>query len=291
MRKGTQSYEKDEKKKSKPSSSSFSPYVLVVLIVLAIGGYAAYNSNESKSLLRLYGDKSSNNTEQIPLGSFMKQSITSKTPESQVVVDDCSAQWRPDKLIGRCFGLKAHTEFAEMKDIPVIASAEECKAMCCRLGDKCVSWQYWSGTSTCKMGDAVRLGDESAGTPLWCEPNPPVTWNGYKIKSRIQSERERERERETNEASAKECTIGDKLPTQCFGMGPERKGTSPPYDRLNTEACAAACCKAKGCVMWQELPNRGCFFSDDNQEHYCDEYLGTFDGGRKCVKGFCGEKE
>jgi len=29
----------------------------------------------------------------------------------------CKGSWRPDKLVGRCFGLKLHNEYEELKSI------------------------------------------------------------------------------------------------------------------------------------------------------------------------------
>lgn len=191
-----------------------------------------------------------------------------------VVTDACANLWRPDKLVGRCFGLKTHTEFTEVKDVAIVQTADQCKAMCCKLDTKCVTWQYWTGDKVCKMGGPVRLGTETADTALWCEPNPPVKWNGSKIKSR---------------KTDGTCDFGDSLTAQCFGLGPERRHASG--SQLSAVACASACCANKGCTMWQQLPERGCYYNDDNHEHYCEAYVGTFEGGRKCVKGFCGGKE
>lgn len=186
-------------------------------------------------------------------------------------LDKCEKLWRPDRLHGRCFGLTTHTEVKDVKDTKV-ESADDCKDICCSLGDACVSWQYIEGSKTCKVGGPVRNGHEQADTGNWCEPNPPVKWNGNKMKS---------------QSASGLCEWGETLTTQCFGLGPERMSASG--GRLNAKECAAACCAKKGCSLWQELPDRGCYFSEG--EHYCDPYLGSYDGQRKCVPGFCGGKE
>jgi len=69
-------------------------------------------------------------------------------------IDKCEKQWRSDKLLGRCFGLTTHSEVKELskeQQSKVIQSADECKALCCEMGEACVSWQYASGTKTCKV--------------------------------------------------------------------------------------------------------------------------------------------
>lgn len=196
-----------------------------------------------------------------------KESAHQKHPKRP---DKCEKLWRPDRLHGRCFGLTTHTDMKEAKDVK-IESADDCKDLCCTLAEACVSWQYIEGSKICKVGGPVRNGNEQGDIGNWCEPNPPVKWNGNKMKS---------------QTAPGKCEWGDRLTTQCFGLGPERM--SADGGRLNAEECAAACCAKKGCAMWQELPDRGCFFSEG--EHYCDPYLGTYDGGRKCVPGYCGGK-
>ncbi len=81
----------------------------------------------------------------------------------------CKGLWRPDELPGKCFGLResskipAAAAFRSNSNIissssssassgPVgalaeggvgaIGSAEECRRLCCFLGDECVTWQY-----------------------------------------------------------------------------------------------------------------------------------------------------
>ena len=90
------------------------------------------------------------------------------------------------------------------------------------------------------------------------EPNAPVSWNGNKLKAK----------------TGDQCEWGATLPTQCFGLGPERLSPAPAKSRLSAAECAAACCVTKGCTMWQELPGRGCYYSDDAEDHYCDPVSG-----------------
>ena len=71
----------------------------------------------------------------------------------------------PEKLPGRCFGLKKHSEFSELSSIKVIKSSDECRSVCCNLESKCVSWQYQQATKECKLGGVMRLGLEVTGTP------------------------------------------------------------------------------------------------------------------------------
>eukprot|EP01041_Mallomonas_annulata_P003788 gene3788-7522_t len=280
-------YSKGDSDTFKKTSWRSSSRIKAILAFMAVMGIIltliSYNRHD-----KLFSSSSSVNSQSdqvtpvAEMGSVRgaKEAISNSKPKgttkakSIVKQDKCEKQWRPDRLIGRCFGLKMQSELPDIKDLPKINSTEECRDMCCAMGDKCVTYQFADGTKTCKMGDPVRLGGESADTALWCEPNAPVRWNGFKIKSR----------------EGGKCTSGDPLPSQCFGMGPERmsEGTN---SRMNAKDCAAACCAKDKCRMWQELPDRGCYFSWDDEEHYCDPYLGTFDGARKCIPGFCGGKE
>lgn len=188
----------------------------------------------------------------------------------------CKGLWRSEKLVGRCFGLSVSNTYSEFRDI-VVESSEQCRRMCCNMEDKCVSWQYQAKTKECKLGGIIRLGTEAANTHEWCEPLPPAKWNGKRLLSR--------------DAEGK-CTWGAEVPTQCFGLGPERKSNAGLS--LSASECEAACCafseNGKRCTMWQEIPGRGCYFNAADGI-FCEEYKGTFDGGRKCVPGVCGGKE
>jgi hypothetical protein len=190
----------------------------------------------------------------------------------------CKNHWRHARLLGRCFGLTSHKEFVpELKDLEITTS-EDCRALCCNLGEKCISWQYFSNPQDpsvheCKLTDKIiRLGTEATGTPDWCDPHPPSKWNGHRVVSR------------NGDGT---CKWGDGLPSQCFGLGDERKvnGSS-----LSTESCADACCKDPACGIWQEVPGRGCYYNKD-EGIWCDKDPGVYDGARKCVKGFCDGRE
>jgi hypothetical protein len=188
----------------------------------------------------------------------------------------CKKLWRKDRLVGRCFGLTLHSQFPELISVKTVNSPVECRTLCCNLGEKCVTWQYAIKAKECKLGPPVRLGLESAPTGDWCEPLPPGKWNGQRLLER---------------ASINKCEWGDRLPTQCFGLGPEQLNTT--NGRLNTEACQQACCASRGCKMWQELPSRGCYFGSgdgvwcEKADASQEEYVGT----RKCIPKFCGGLE
>lgn len=185
----------------------------------------------------------------------------------------CKKLWRPDHVLGKCVAqLKPHFEFEELKDIAIVKNARDCRSICCNLGEKCVTWQYQNSTQSCKMGPPVRLGLEGAPTADWCDPFPPAVWNG---------------KRKSSKSLPGKCVWEEDVPNQCFGQGPEIKG--PNDERLNTEQCAEKCCNNSKCVLWQELPDRGCY-NGDNEKVWCDKKQGAFEGGRKCVPKFCGGK-
>jgi hypothetical protein len=184
----------------------------------------------------------------------------------------CKGLWRPENLPGKCFGLRPHGDYDEAKHIPVVHSSKECRALCCNLGDKCISWQYHAATKVCRFGMIVRLGLEATGTSDWCDPSPPAQWNGNRLVSRVGGQ----------------CIWGETIPTQCFGFGPERLKNDKP---LNTEQCAAACCEDKDCGMWQEIPGRGCYFSRKEGIFCAASIEEPYEGGRKCVPGYCGGLE
>jgi len=186
----------------------------------------------------------------------------------------CKGIWRPEKLVGRCFGLKPFYEIPELKRIKQVTNAGDCKALCCNLGTKCATWQF-QAPGDCQLGGTVRLGFEGANTVDWCEPHAPAKWNGRYLASRnVESDR-------------KVCTWAEELPNQCFGLGPER--LSAKKTSLNTEECAQACCDDSECGMWQEIPGRGCYFN--KRGGWCDVPRTAYDGGRKCIKNFCGGME
>jgi hypothetical protein len=95
--------------------------------------------------------------------------------------DKCRADWADLSIVGRCFGLKTHSEYPTLKHISLVQDANQCKSLCCGLGNKCVTWQYWVDIKLCKLGKAVRIGKEHANTELWCDSEPPITWAGEKL--------------------------------------------------------------------------------------------------------------
>ena len=195
---------------------------------------------------------------------YLSQSKTDKGGKKKT----CKGIWRPEELVGKCFGFKL---FSELPDHPAnITKPSECRSFCCSLGDKCVSWQFETTQGLCKVGGIARLGLEATGTPDWCDPYPDMKWNGRTLSSRSPSGK---------------CEWDAHLPKQCYGLGPERKSTSG--DALNTEGCAEACCKDSNCQIWQELPGRGCYFSSKSEASCSKDPERFYTGGRKCIPGFC----
>eukprot|EP01035_Chromulina_nebulosa_P021053 gene21053-27280_t len=176
----------------------------------------------------------------------------------------CRKLWRPDNLPGKCFGLKLHNEYEELKHLTTVTNAGDCRSLCCNIGDKCITWQYQNSSSECKLGPPVRLGSEGADTGDWCEPNPPGKWNGYRLISK----------------SNNQCEWGEQLPNQCFGFGPEVMTND--NKRHTTNSCADACCQSDKCDMWQEMEGRGCYIGSKSSV-WCDKEQGAFEGGRKCI--------
>lgn len=60
----------------------------------------------------------------------------------------CAHLWRPDNLPGKCFGLRPYNEYDELRDIKKVQSPNECKGLCCLLGEQCVTWQYQNVTGS-----------------------------------------------------------------------------------------------------------------------------------------------
>lgn len=203
-------------------------------------------------------------------------------------VKSCKGLWRPNELVGKCFGLHETSQLegasAELKN-KKFETADDCRKLCCILEDKCVTWQWQEQTKKCLVGPIVRLGMEGCDSKAvgpemskhcgnWCEPLPPSKWNGRRVMSR--------------DGNTGECTWGDHLPSQCFGLGPEKLKNKETKEKYNADECAMACCKDKSCDTWQEYPGRGCYFGATN---HCEKYLGSYVGGRKCVRGHCGGME
>lgn len=186
----------------------------------------------------------------------------------------CKGLWRQDHVLGRCVAqIKPHSDFDELKDVAVVLNAKDCRSICCNLGEKCVTWQYQASTQICKLGPPVRLGLEAAPTGDWCDPNPPAVWNGR---------------RKALNSTPGHCAWIEDLPNQCFGQGPEIKSSSG--GRLSTKQCEEYCCNNSNCILWQELPDRGCYNGNEKRV-WCDKKQGAFEGGRKCVPKFCGGLE
>lgn len=59
--------------------------------------------------------------------------------------DKCADIWRKEELVGRCFGLKSLSEYKDGKvEVPdAVATSEDCKRLCCKLGSNCVTWQVY----------------------------------------------------------------------------------------------------------------------------------------------------
>ena len=89
--------------------------------------------------------------------------VVGTPPSNRLLEEDlCANHWREDRLVGRCFGLKTLQEYKE-GGIEVPASVNtvlECRSLCCKLGENCVTYQYWNEDKVCKLGGPVRLGDE-----------------------------------------------------------------------------------------------------------------------------------
>jgi hypothetical protein len=118
-----------------------------------------------------------------PVVQVIPHPASSSNKEAGAVVEDnCAAEWDSVTIVGRCFGLKTHTEYPEFKHVPLVSDAQQCRALCCQLGNKCISWQYWTDIKLCKLGGAVRIGHEHAKTDLWCDSEPPIVWSGEKVK-------------------------------------------------------------------------------------------------------------
>ena len=124
-----------------------------------------------------------------------------------------------------------------------VDTEDECRKLCCFLGDECVTWQYQLDSKRCFIGPVVRFGLEKCNGKIfgnicgnWCEPNEPIKWHGKKILSR---------DRDTGQ-----CIWGDDLPSQCFGYGPEKFNTANGQkERMSTSECRESCCKDKRCQV------------------------------------------
>ena len=182
---------------------------------------------------------------------------------------DSSCSWRPDVLVGRCFGLR-RVDKSQFPD--AWRSVQGCMAHCCSLSDDvhmpdgrvCVTFQFHRRKG-CFVGRNVRLGLEAAKTPNWCEPVKPAAWTGFRLLERRTAE------------DAEDCDWDeqDELDTQCFGFGPEIAGVD------SAEACARECCRdEEKCSMWQFRGDKGCF---TGKAHSCDDDNDAWFGMRKVI--------
>ncbi len=185
--------------------------------------------------------------------------------------DLCANDWRPEPLIGKCFGLeKPNADEAS-------ASWEACRSHCC--GSKeCVTWQFQS-LRGCLIGGPVRLGLEQASPSAWCEETAPAMWQGRKLATRTKGEGGDA----GGEAGGAQCAWAtDELVNQCFGLGPERQVGD---QRLaSAAACQQWCCDHEACETWQWREDKGCF---GGKAGHCEEDNEPYIGARKCVEGFC----
>ena len=184
----------------------------------------------------------------------------------------CIGKWRPEKLPGRCTGM--NPGLLPSLNLPPVENATACRAICCNLGDKCITWQFEITTRECRFGLVMRLGDEAAGVPGWCDPIPPVKWNGRKVVGH-------------NPETGEKIWGNENLDSQCFGLGAER--LSSAGKRRNTQECEQACKDDPKCEIWQEFPGRGCYFFS-LQGIFCEKKKNPiYVGGRKCLAGSCGK--
>ena len=194
--------------------------------------------------------------------------------------DKCAADWAPLEIVGRCFGLVTHSEYPALKNIPVVRDAKHCKSLCCELGNKCVTWQYWTDIKLCKLGDSVRIGTEGANTPLWCDSERPIVWQGQKLQR-------------LSDGKMKPGTTPVTVSTQCFGLGGEQKKTLPPDASgvvksvpLSVNECREVCLTQKDCAVWQAHEKRGCYIGND-MNVFCEPYKGPYTGGRRKCNDKC----
>ena len=86
--------------------------------------------------------------------------------------------------------------------------------------------KFWVNTSECKIGGPVRFGSEGADNDNWCEPNAPRKWHGKSLNVRFPADKF-DHEYGPKHKRAFRCEWGEDLPTQCFGLGPERTTLNP----------------------------------------------------------------
>jgi len=205
------------------------------------------------------------------------------------VVDACAGiKWRPDELVGKCFGLKP-------APVPEASTSwEACRDHCCEAKKGCITWQYQS-VRGCVVGGGVRLGLELAAPSPWCEEtSPQQVWQGRRLTTRTAASSpndEADKAAAVVAAAAGAATCAwstEELPFQCFGLGTERvdetKKDSPSKGRLSLAECQQWCCDHEACLTWQWREDKGCF---GGKEGHCEKDNEPYVGGRKCVEGSC----
>lgn len=203
---------------------------------------------------------------------------------AEVIQDQCADQWTGENLPGRCWGLTTSTSIPHIGPgigEKAASSVDECKKLCCDLGDKCITWQFWGASGICKAGKTVRVGGEGGNTPRWCEPDVPQKWNGGK---RNVTSNPLQNDANPNWKAPSTCEWAGQQAGQCFGLGPERLNAEG--GRMSASECAAGCCANPHCRLWQHVPLKGCFFNKDalKEDPHCDQYSGAYIGGRKKLK-------
>lgn len=160
-------------------------------------------------------------------------------------------------------------EFEEVKHIVEVRTASECRAICCNLGDKCITWQYELYSKQCEFGPVMRLGTEAAGCGwlVWITCTSEVEWS---------------------KSWKSQCWWDGDVEYRGFdySMLWLRSWTTSDYRTMSTnqQACAAD----KECGIWQEFPGWGCFYNA-NKGIFCDEKKPAKYGGvRKSITNYCG---
>lgn len=219
-----------------------------------------------------FTDSTSSSREASAIGALSSSSIRK-----------CGQQWSPYRLTGRCYGLKNHAEFVQLRSIHKVKTAEACSDLCCHLGEDCVTWQYWTELQLCKMGGEVIIRQHnevklSGHNGPWCEATPPVSWHGSKVLSR--------------DDSGPTKWGSEQLSTKCFGMELAKQLLNTKTQKLrgnktgtiyNEIGCKSACADDHHCNAWQYHVEQGCFFfrGKGSEELLCDPYVGSFDGMTK----------
>ena len=262
--------------------------VVLFCIVTPIIALLWYHYQKGLGVSRHIGHASGNINYDKYKTDIMALQIVNNRPRfllsSELNQDLCLNQWTGENLIGRCWGLTTSTNVPDILSTAgelAALSADGCRKLCCDLGEKCITWQFWGASGICKVGKTVRLGLEGGNTHRWCEPLPPQKWVGGKrnlITSLLKNDSSSDSQKAAN------CEWGENESGQCFGLGPEHLNSTK--GRLSAIECALGCCENPHCRLWQHLPDRGCYFNDNQlaETPHCDQYKGVYTGGRKKLK-------